>query len=175
MTMAIQKKGKLRKAGEAIKGTAIVGLIGGGAGAAVGAIGGLPVNLVIDGLQEDDVVEGLGDTVKNTALATSVGTMVGANAGRMRGRNTTVSGLVGGALGAGAGLITSAVQALLTNRGTKQDAELIDAVAEEKGLSSEQMLAGLVAAGVLGEQLFNDAPDSVRTGYAGPERRYLRG
>ena len=82
---------------------------------------------------------------------------------------------MGGALGAGAGLVTSAAQALLTNRGTKQDAELIDAVAEEKGLSSEQMLAGLVAAGVLGEEVFNDAPDSVRTGYAGPERRYLRG
>lgn len=93
--------------------------------------------------------------------------------------------MIGAALGAGAGLITSAAQALLTNRGTKLDADLIDAFAEEKGLSSEQILEGLVAAGVLGREVLDDAPyreydmvidyEPITTGYAAPEHRYLRG
>lgn len=179
----LPSKERLRKAGDAVRGTAIVGLIGGGAGAAAGLLGGLPVNVVIDGAQGDDIVAGLGDTVKNTSIASSVGAMVGANAARMRSRHTTGGAVAGAALGAGAGLVTSAAQALLTNRGTKQDAELIDAVAEREGMSSEALLGGLVAAGVLTTGVLDDVPDRgydvdlgpIRTGHAGPERKYLRG
>lgn len=155
--MTKDKNSRLRKAGDALEAiglTGLIGLGGLGAGAAAGGLASVPINGVIDGLTGDDVGAGAGDTVKNLGIGTSVGAMVGATAGRHLGDRYR-GGMYGAAFGAGAGAVLSAAQALMTNRATRADAELVEAAAADEGMTSQEMLGGLVAAGLLTDETYD--------------------
>ena len=162
----VPMRSRMRAAGQGLAGIAAMagyGALGGAlGGTALGVVG----NGVIDGLQGDDIRDGILDTAGTTATLAALGGGYGAGIGRMGRTRGGSASLTGAAVGGTLGLAVSAIKALASDQGTAEDINTLNAVAESEGLTAEQLVTGVAAAGLVPMALLPEGKPEVNTSFS---------
>ncbi len=158
----VPMRSRMRAAGQGLAGIAAMAGYGALGGALTGTAAGVVGNGLIDGLQGDDIRDGILDTAGTTATLAALGGGYGAGIGRMGRTRGGGASLIGAAVGGTLGLAVSAIKALASDQGTTEDLNTINAVAQSEGLTPEQLVTGITAAGLVPMALLPEGkPDAV--------------
>ena len=113
---------------------------------------------VVDAVQNDDIGEGVLNTVGSVAAGAGIGAGVGSAIDQVRGKGRTPLRLYGQGVGALTGIVGSAIAAFKSGEATEADAAVIEEAAEQNGLSAGELLAlgGVAGLGIAAGQSYVD-------------------